>query len=250
MLVVAFLALSSLVTLTLSDDLIRQGFFNDFLPGSLEDERGIPNLPFFTETNRFSDGQSSTHPNTVSSPHFELYSGPVADTSKRYLNYLAYKASAAEQGIGMKGQGDAEKEAAKFLLVSKNGYENLPKPNRTFPVYAARKWNPSEYAIQRGETYSITVHPEPSAGGPVEQTWVDGAVRIDAGGYDSYYDAISNCHIAVGRCRSYLHKKPRLQFANWFSLVSIVLHLAYTYNVHYINVKFSDNLLINDTFAS
>ena len=41
---------------------------------------------------------------------------------------------------------------------------------------------------------------------------------MNADGYTSYYDAISNCYIALGRCRPHLKRKRRLPLANWMSL--------------------------------
>lgn len=38
-------------------------------------------------------------------------------------------------------------------------------------------------------------------------------------GYESSYDAVSMCFVALGRCRSHLKKRRRLTTANWMALV-------------------------------
>ena len=45
---------------------------------------------------------------------------------------------------------------------------------------------------------------------------------MNADGYSSYYDAVSNCYIALGRCRAHLKRKRRLQTANWMSLACAI----------------------------
>lgn len=35
-----------------------------------------------------------------------------------------------------------------------------PNPNTTFPVYADVHWNPSNFAVQKGQTYRIEVQGE------------------------------------------------------------------------------------------
>ena len=42
---------------------------------------------------------------------------------------------------------------------------------------------------------------------------------MTAGGYESSYDAVSMCFVALGRCRSHLKKRRRLTTANWMALV-------------------------------
>ncbi|CAM9966785.1 unnamed protein product, partial [Choristocarpus tenellus] len=65
-----------------------------------------------------------------------------------------------------------------------------------------------------GETYNVEV--------PGEQYWADGGIRVDAEGYNTYYDAISGCWIANGTCQSYLAtSRPRVPppRARWMELV-------------------------------
>lgn len=128
--------------------------------------------------------------------------------------------SAAEQGIAGYNAGDAEKEDAKVRITSQPGYQYLPKPSKTFPVYAAIKWNPSDFAIQEGETYSITVLGDQN--GFSSQLWHDGGIRVNSDGYESFYDAVSNCYVGMARCRTHLKKKRRLPLANWMSLACAV----------------------------
>ena len=119
-------------------------------------------------------------------------------------------------GIALVGEGDALREKARYEITKNPGFELLPKPSKVFPVYAAIKWNPSDFAIQVGETYSVNV--TGSAEGYSDQFWYDGGLRINAEGYKSFFDATSNCYVGMGRCRSHLKKKRRLPSANWMSL--------------------------------
>ena len=195
-------------------DVDKEGYSNL----QLDQER--PNLPYFVDTNRYSDGFTSSATVEMTSTHFPEYVGALALTSTRYLEYLAYKKSAEEQGVAMAGAGDAKVEDARWALFLKHGNEGvmkLPKPSTTFNVYAAIKWNPSRFAIQEGERYSIVVAGSDSGFSP--QFWQDGGIRINAEGYSSHFDAISNCYVALGRCRPHLKKKRRLPSANWMTLV-------------------------------
>lgn len=181
------------------------------------DPRKEASTPFSTNTDRGSDGVTSTSAYSTTSPRFPYYEGSVANYSDRYLHYTRYAASAAEQGIAVYGNdGDQVKEAARLNITSKVGYENLPAPSKTFTVYAAIKWNPSDFAIQAGEVYNITVFGNQT--GYSDQFWNDGGIRVNADGYTSYFDAVSNCYVGMGRCRSHLKKRRRLQSANWMSL--------------------------------
>ncbi|KAJ1402701.1 hypothetical protein B484DRAFT_338598, partial [Ochromonadaceae sp. CCMP2298] len=83
-------------------------------------------------------------------------------------------------------------------------------PTRTFPVLSAIKWNPSDFAVQEGETYTVSAHGA--------QYWLDGGLKVDPTGYSSHYDAASNCYVALGRCRPHLKVRRRLPDANWMSL--------------------------------
>jgi len=108
------------------------------------------------------------------------------------------------------------REEARLKITRQANYEQLPRPNKTFPVLAAIKWNPSDFAIQEGETYNVTVNGLHS--GYSDQFWYDGGLRINSEGYSSYFDAVSNCYVGLGRCRPHLKKKRRLPEANWMSL--------------------------------
>lgn len=62
----------------------------------------------------------------------------------------------------------------------------------------------------------MTVYGESTGLG--SQFWNDGGIRVNANGYQSYYDAISNCNVALGSCRSWLKKRRQLPNSNWMSL--------------------------------
>lgn len=201
----------------MSDDQYEEGFY-DFagLPGGIEDPFGTPNLPLSVNTGRASDGITSSSAFTSSSPRFPYYVGAQGNTSDRYLHYKRYAENARDQGISVYGAGDQEREAARLKITSIPDYTNLPAPTKTFVVHAAVRWNPSDYAIQEGETYNITVFGDQS--GFSSQFWNDGGIRVNAEGYSSYFDSTSNCYVALGRCRNYLKKRRRLQAANWMAL--------------------------------
>lgn len=192
------------------------GFYNTYLPGSDADPRHSPNTPFSVDTNRYSDGYTSSAYFDITSPHFPQYFAALANVSDRYLRYTKYAESAAEQGVGLYGDGDARVEDAKVKITSQTNYESLPAPQKVFPVYAAIKWNPSDFAIQEGEWYNVTVFGNQQ--GFSDQFWYDGGIRVNANGYESYFDSVSNCYVGMGRCRSHLKKKRRLLTANWMSL--------------------------------
>lgn len=197
-------------------DAFREGYFNSILPGGPGDDRNVPNLPFTTDTNRLSDGVTSTSIFDVTSPSFPVYNGSLSNTTDRFKFYIRYSDSAAEQGIALYGAGDAVREDAKVKIIRLADYLSRPAPKTSFPVYAAIKWNPSNFAIQEGERYRVEV--TGSRTGLGDQFWFDGGIRVDAEGYSSYYDAISNCYVAMGRCRPHLKKRRRKPDANWMSL--------------------------------
>lgn len=209
-----------------SYNLYTEGYLNvdssdsTTLPGSSSDARGMPNIPFTVDTNRYADGFTSTGAYDITSPHFPLY--PPANgavTSDRAAHFLNYMKSAEEQGIAGFGEGDARREDARIKLVSKytpQEFKKIPYPSKSFPVYAAIKWNPSDFAIQEGEWYNVSVLGSQVGFSP--QFWQDGGVRVNAEGYDSFYDAISNCYVGLGRCRAHLKKARRLPKNNWMSL--------------------------------
>ena len=101
-------------------------------------------------------------------------------------------------------------------IIRQLNYTQLPKPMKTFTVYSSIKWNPSDFAIQEGETYSVTVFG--SQTGYSNQFWYDGGIRVNSQGYSSHFDSISNCYVGMGRCRPHLKRKRRLATANWMSL--------------------------------
>lgn len=194
-------------------DLYQEGYYNvEKRPGSDSDPRGMPNLPLYTDTNRYSDAVTSSSSFDPTSPHFPDYQGALANTTDRYIYLLEYQSNAAEQGIATFGEGDARREDAAFIVKNNTNIYH----SKTFPVYAALKWNPSGFAIQEGVYYNISVLGDNKGFAP--QFWQDGAIRVDGDGYSSYYDAISNCYIGLGRCRGYLKRKRRLPSANWMSL--------------------------------
>lgn len=190
------------------------GFYNSYLPGSPLDPLQRPNTPFFTDTNRYSDGGTSFSYFDVTSSHFSLYNSYYANTSTRYINQKVYQESANEQGVAIYGLGDARNEDASRALLSKHKNENIPIPKKSFAVYAAIKWNPSNFAIREGDYYNITV----DNGVDNVQYWYDGGLKVTSTGYESYFDSISSCYVGLGRCRPYLKKKRRLTDSNWLSL--------------------------------
>ncbi|KAJ1437723.1 hypothetical protein B484DRAFT_225810 [Ochromonadaceae sp. CCMP2298] len=211
------LLLASLLQRTVQDILFSEGFLDHSnLPGGINDSSNRPNTPFSTSTNRYSDGYTSTGAYDTSSPRFPVYPGASANVSERYKRYTEYVQSAAEQGISPFGAGDRVREEARLKITNRAGYEDLPRPARTFPVLAAIKWNPSDFAIQEGESYTVSVFGNDT--GYAEQFWYDGGLRVNSKGYSSYYDAVSNCYVGLGRCRPHLKKKRRLPTANWMSL--------------------------------
>lgn len=194
----------------------REGYYNGSLPGGYDDARGIPPLPFSTDTNRLADGVTSVSVVTSTAPSFPLYNGSLANITDRLYYHLKYIESAKEQGIAEYGEGDAVREDARVRILSIPGYQNLPAPSSVFRVHAAIKWNPSSFAIQDGEVYRIEVLGNNTGFG--SQFWLDGGLRVNAEGYDSFYDAISNCYVAMGRCRSHLKYRRRIPEANWMQL--------------------------------
>ena len=196
-----------------SFDLYQEGYLN------LERNKDRPNLPFAINTNRYADGYTSTSGSgEVTSSHFQVYQGAIGNTSDRYLKFASYMADAALQGLAGYGAGEATQENAKVVVLNQLAINpNLPAPQKTFTVYAAIKWNPSNFAIQEGETYKVEVLGNQTGTSP--QFWFDGGIRVNADGYESHYDAVSACFISLGRCRSHLKAKRRFVKGNWMGLV-------------------------------
>lgn len=204
-----------------SDSLYLEGFFDQSaIPGGYDDNRNTTTIPLSTDTNRYVDGFTSTSAYDSTSPHFPSYKGASSNVSDRYLRYTRYQESAAEQGIALVGAGDQVREAARLAITNQPNYQDLPKPSKVFTVYAAIKWNPSDFAIQEGETYNVTVAGPHN--GKATQMWNDGGIRVNSQGYSSQFDAISNCYVGLGRCRPHLKKKRRLPTANWMSLACAI----------------------------
>lgn len=170
----------------------------------------IERFPFRTETNRYADGSTSSGSFSATSPSFPQYKGFLASPEGRHESYLNYTQSCKEQGLGVFGAGDADKEAAVQAAYEAN--PNLANEvfERTFIVDASIKWNPSQFCIQKDESYEIFVEGT--------QYWQDGGILVGPDGYNSYYDALSNCYVAMGRCRGHLKKKRRLPRSNWMAL--------------------------------
>jgi hypothetical protein len=202
-----------------ADLLIQEGFYDyEALPGR-EFSDTSPNYPFITNTNRFSDGVTSTSAFSTTSPRFPYYHGSTAVVENRFIHYSLYAENAASQGVAMIGAGDSEKETARVKFLQNHtdvDLNTLPPPTKTFTVYAAIKWNPSDFAIQEGEYYNITVFGNQTGYG--SQMWNDGGIRVSAEGYSSYFDAVSNCYVALGRCRPHLKKQRRIPTGNWMAL--------------------------------
>lgn len=213
-----YLCILAFIIVTLGDDLYKEGFYDqENLPGGAADERAMPNYPFDTITNRYSDGITSSSAFTSGSPRYPSYEGYIANYTNRYLWYTKYRENAESQGVSIAGDdGDQVKESARLKITSQPGYESLPSPSLTFTVYAAIKWNPTVFAIQEGETYNITVYGNQF--GTSDQFWYDGGLRVNAEGYSSYFDSLSNCFVGMGRCRSHLKKRRRIASANWMAL--------------------------------
>ncbi|CAM9710269.1 unnamed protein product [Ectocarpus sp. 4 AP-2014] len=192
----------------------EDGTIEQSLPGSASDSRGLPNSPFSVDSNRLSDGFSSVSPLSTTSPSFPLYRNGTDDSGNEPSRYWANltMTSRLEQGVATRGAGSFETAVARYNALQES--YSSEKPSVTFPVHAWRRWNPSGFAIQQGETYAVQV--------PGEQYWEDGRIRADAAGYSTYYDAVDACWVANGRCRSYLHgSQPRVpaQYARWMELV-------------------------------
>lgn len=158
--------------------------------------------------------------------NYPIYRGPLADVSDRYNRYYLYRDSAADQGVAVYGLGDARNEDAAYKVASQPNslihtltddtqtkYASTTHPSKTFSVFANVKWNPSDFAIREGEYYNISVSDHNGT-----QLWNDGDIAVDALGYPSYYDPISDCYIGLNTCRSYLKKRRRLPDVNWMAL--------------------------------
>lgn len=210
----AFWAAAALLPLVLAYEVKEDEYAHARLPGhgydSHKEYPSLPNLPYTVDATRLSDGVSSVSPLTGTAPAFPIHRGDVSDAPDgRAVLAAAKRQSEVDQGVAAVGDGAYVREQRVDRLEEAGAWG--PAPTRQFVVNASLRWNPSSFAIQRGETYRVDVL------GP--QRWVDGFVKIDADGYPAHYDAISQCWVAAGRCRPYLGARKRLPDADWFALV-------------------------------
>ena len=108
-----FACISFMFLTSYAYDGYREGYFSDFLPGSEDDERGMPNLPLRTDTNRYSDGTTSSAYFGVVSPSFPEYDGGLAQTDNRLAYYIEYMQNARWQGLAGYLEGDGRQEDAR-----------------------------------------------------------------------------------------------------------------------------------------
>ena len=166
--------------------------------------------PLDIDTNRFSDGTSSSSSTTVTSPAFSTYFGPEDGTLLNNSEHmLLLSLNAESQGIALPGEGDARIEDARLSVPP-----NTPRPTKVFNVSASRLWNPSGFMVQNGQEYNISVL-EP-------RVWYDGNIASDGSGYLAYYDAVLDCFVAQGQCYSYLKMTPRFPKVPWFALLCTI----------------------------
>lgn len=78
-------------------------------------------------------------------------------------------------------------------------------------IFAALTWTITNITVTETGCYRITL--------PLSQFWNDGGIVIDAAGYASYWDSVSNCYVANGLCRPHLKKHRRYPTANWMALI-------------------------------
>jgi len=198
--------------------IIEDEFIQTKLPGGILDSRELPNIPFQVDANRLSDGVSSFWVLDSTSSAFPLYNiskSTEVNVEPRRQHGLAITQNQAAQGVAYPNAGAYIREEAVLLLTGRVPANNTlppsPPPTKNFQVYASEMWNPSGFALQKGESYKVEVLGS--------QYWVDGHIKCDANGYPSYYDAFSKCYAAAGRCYSYLKNARRVQTANWMELI-------------------------------
>lgn len=125
---------------------------------------------------------------------FYLFSIGVSDKVQHYNKYIQ---SALSQG---------------FWPYDNNHVIDITRGiNTTFPVYAARKWNPSAFYIRAGYSYKIVAD--------FDGIWYDGGIATTYIGYKSWFDSVSNCYVGASMCRPHLRFKRRFSKANWFAMV-------------------------------
>ena len=151
--------------------------------------RGMPNAPFTVDTNRESDGVSSTSPLTTSNPSFPLYTASAnflkfgvtteGELQGRKDHAARVAANQALQGIAAPEAGEAEVEAAAVARLQDANASQVLLPSLTFQVDSFKPWNPSAFPIQQYEMYRIEV-PTNKDGG--DQKWIDGLIETNANG--------------------------------------------------------------------
>ena len=122
-------------------------YVNLKLPGHPDDIRGMPNLPFTVDSNRESDGISSTNPFTTTSASFPLYSSSQnyatygITTEEELQNRKYHHAALVEnqklQGLAGPFAGEAEREAAAYNRLVELGdspWNSSGLPSVAFPV--------------------------------------------------------------------------------------------------------------------
>lgn len=193
-----------------ADNVYETHYTQSGLADVRRDSATMPNTPFSVDANRRSDGISSISPLTSTSPSFPEHKGSVSSQPAfRELLALAKSKDEISQGVANSGDGQYVSE-----VRARRTFEG-PSPSKRFNVSASLRWNPSAFAISRGESYEIKVKDS--------LFWYDGFIKTNAQGYEAHYDALSQCWVAVGLCRPYLKgQRARLSSARWFELVCAI----------------------------
>jgi hypothetical protein len=90
---------------------------------------------------------SNVSPLSTTAPSFPYYKGlNVTDTASRKVHAEALIANQVLQGIKGRGVGEYERD-----LSRKRGNFSTYKPNVSFAVDSAVRWNPSTFPMQEGE---------------------------------------------------------------------------------------------------
>jgi len=199
------LCLLLLVRIGKGYEVYENEYAHDILPGL--NKRG--NFPFEVDGDRSADGFSSVSVLTTTSSSFPLDTSEPKDPIARKEHADEKLLSEKDQGVAGRWDGsyEAEMSAVRRLRDDELG----PPPSKLFYVNASLRWNPSAFAIQNGETYTIRVE---------DTAWLDNYIRVGANGYEAKYDVVSQCYVAAGQCRpSLAGAVPRFPSARWFELV-------------------------------
>lgn len=144
-------------------------YAHEVLPGSVDDPRGMANLPFNVDSNRQADGVSSVSPFTTTAPSFPLYTNTKTydtfgittelelERRKEHASALAFNMNL--QGIAGRTAGQAQREAAAYSRMVQIGSSNVSLPSLSFAVDSSKRWNPSTFPVQAKETYRLEVRP-------------------------------------------------------------------------------------------